>query len=275
MIATIKAEWRKSRFRPAFLVSSGVIAGITVLIYMLDWYLALHPNTAGDRAVNILTLYPDQFVNQVMGAAFPVGAAMAIVVGALFAGSEFAWSTLKTMFTQRPGRLTVWAGRLVVFAAWMFIITLVLFAVGAANSVVVAAFQGHAITWPAAIDLAKGIGAIWLIFFVNGAIGMAIGTLLRQSAAALGIGLIYVLAVEIIAVRFIGLINNGAYRWITDQFVNQNATALARSFTSPAFVTGVPSASTITAEHAVLVLVAYGVGLVIVAAGLLRLRDVT
>jgi hypothetical protein len=33
MIATIKAEWRKSRFRPAFLVSSGLIGAITVLVY--------------------------------------------------------------------------------------------------------------------------------------------------------------------------------------------------------------------------------------------------
>jgi ABC-type transport system involved in multi-copper enzyme maturation permease subunit len=272
MIATIKAEWRKSRFRPAFLVSSGVIAGITILIYSVNWYLALHPGSA-ERAANILTLYPDQFVNFVMGAAFPLGAAMAIVVGALFAGSEFGWSTTKTMFTQGPGRLTVWAGRVVVFAAWMFIITLVLFGIGAASSVVVASFQGHALTWPAAIDVVKGMGAIWLIFFVNGAIGMAIGTLLRQPAAALGIGLIYVLAVEVVAVRFIDLINNGAYKWVTEQFVNQNATALAQSFTSPAF--GRTVAPAITAEHAVLVLAAYGIGLVIVAAGLLRLRDVT
>src|SRR4029077_2574194 len=200
MIATIKAEWRKSRLRPAFLVAAGVMAGITVLIYNLDWYLALHPNAAGDRAVNILTLYPDQFVNQVMGAAFPVGAAMAIVVGALFAGSEYGWATLKTMFTQGPGRLTVWAGRVFVFAAWMLIMTLVLFAVGAGMSIVVAGFQGHPITLPAAIDVAKGMGAIWLIFFVNGSIGLALGVLLRQGAAALGIGLIYVLAVEIVAV---------------------------------------------------------------------------
>jgi len=272
MIATIKAEWRKSRFRPAFLVSSGIIAGITVLIYSVNWYLALHPGSA-ERAANILTLYPDQVVNFVMGAAFPIGAAMAIVVGALFTGSEYGWSTTKTMFTQGPGRLTVWAGRVLVFAAWMLIITLVLFGVGAASSVVVASFQGHALTWPAAIDVVKGMGAIWLIFFVNGAIGMAIGTLLRQPAAALGIGLIYVLAVEIIAVRFIDLINNGAYKWVTEQFVNQNATALAQSFTSPAF--GRTVAPAITAEHAVLVLAAYGIGLVIVAAGLLRLRDVT
>jgi ABC-2 type transport system permease protein len=276
MIATIKAEWRNSRFRPAFLISAGLMAGVTILVYGVDWYLALHPlaTRGGDRAVvNIATLYPDQFVNNVMGAAFPIGAAMAIVLGALFAGSEYGWGTVKTMFTQGPGRLTVWAGRLVVFAAWMLIITLVLFAVGAVSSVVVALFQGHAITAPAAIDLAKGIGAIWLVLTVNGSIGLALGVLIRQPAAALGIGLTYVLAVEVLAVRIINLINNGQFKGVTEQFVNQNATALTQSFTSPAF--GPATTPVVTAEHAVLVLVLYGVGLVVVAAGLLRLRDVT
>ncbi len=273
MIATIRAEWRKNRFRPAFLVASGIIGAITMLVYGLQWYQALHP-AAGDRGpVNILTLYPDQFVNAVMGAAFPVGAAMAIVVGAIYAGSEFSWGTLKTMFTQRPGRLSVWAGRVVVFVAWMFIATAVLFAIGAGSSVVVASFQGHAISWPAGLDIVKGFAAIWLIFSVNGAIGMALGVLIRQSAAALGAGLIYVLAVEIIAVRFIDSINSGQYRWIGNLFVNQNATALTQSFTSPAF--GRSLAPAVSAEHAVLVLAAYGIGLAIVAAGLLRLRDVT
>jgi ABC-2 type transport system permease protein len=276
MIATIKAEWRKSRFRPAFLISAGVMAGITILVYGVNWYLALHPlaTRGGDRAVvNFATLYPDQFVNNVMGAAFPIGAATAIVLGALFAGSEYGWGTVKTMFTQGPGRLTVWAGRLVVFAAWMLIITVVLFAVGAASSVVVALFQGQPISWPAATDLAKGIGAIWLILSVNGTIGLALGVVIRQPAAALGIGLTYILAVEVLAVRIINLINNGQFKNVTEQFVNQNATALTQSFTSPAF--GRVTAPVVTADHAVLVLVLYGVGLAIVAAGFLRLRDVT
>jgi len=276
MIATIKAEWRKSRLRPGFLIGAGVIAGITILVYAANWYLALHPlaTRGGERPiVSLATLYPDQFVNNVMGAAFPIGAAVAIVLGALFAGSEYGWGTVKTMFTQRPGRLTVWGGRLFVFGIWMLILTLVLFGVGAASSVVVASFQGHAITGPAAIDLAKGIGSIWLIFTVNGAIGLALGVLIRQSAAALGIGLTYVLAVEIIAVRIINLINNGQFKNVTEQFVNQNATALTQSFTSAAF--GAAPSPAISADHAVLVLAAYGVGLVIVAAGLLRLRDVT
>ena len=276
MIATIKAEWRKSRLRPGFLIGAGVIAGITILVYAANWYLALHPlaTRGGERAiVSLATLYPDQFVNNVMGAAFPIGAAVAIVLGALFAGSEYGWGTVKTMFTQRPGRLTVWAGRVVVFGVWMLIMTVVLFGIGAASSVVVALFQGHAITGPAATDLAKGIGAIWLVFMVNGSIGLALGVLIRQSAAALGIGLTYVLAVEIIAVRIINLINNGQFKNVTEQFVNQNATALTQSFTSPAFGTIFPPP--ISADHAVLVLATYGIGLAIVAAGLLRLRDVT
>jgi len=274
MIATIKSEWRKLRLRPAFLVSAGLIAGITALFYSLDWYQALHPGT-GERGgvVNIAILYPDQFVNSVMGAAFPIGAAIAIVLGAIYAGSEYSWGTLKTMLTQGPGRLTVWTGRVLVFAAWMAIVTTVLFAAGALMSVLVASFQGHAITWPAAADIIKGMGAIWLILSVNGAIGMALGVLIKQSAAALGAGLIYVLAVEVIAVRFIDSLNSGAYRWIGDLFVNQNATALAQTFTSPAFGRSVTPA--VTADHAVLVLVAYAAGLVIVAAGLLRMRDVT
>jgi ABC-type transport system involved in multi-copper enzyme maturation permease subunit len=274
MIATIKSEWRKLRFRPAFFVSSGLIAGITLLVYSLNWYQALHPG-ARDRGgfVSILTLFPDQFVNLVMGAAFPVGAAIAIVLGAQFAGSEFGWGTLKTMFTQRPGRLTVWTGRAVVFTMWMGILAVVLFVTGAVMSVVIALFQSHAITWPAATDIVKGFGAIWLAFAVEGAIGLALGVLIRQSAAALGAGLIYIFAVELLAVRFIDSINNGAYQWIGNLFVGQNVNALAQSFTSPAF--GRTVAPVISAESAVLVLAAYGVGLMIVAAGLLRLRDVT
>ena len=267
MIATIRAEWRKSRFRPAFLVGTGLLSALTVLAYGVNWYLAHHPGSA-ERPVSIATLYPDQFVNNVLGAGFPLGAAMAIVIGAIYAGSEYGWATLKTMFSQGPGRLTVWAGRVIVFSAWMLIITLVLFAIGAASSATVAAFESHGITWPAAIDVAKGIGAIWLIFCVNGAIGMALGVLIKQSAAALGLGLVYLLSVEVIAVRFIDALNGGAYKWIGNLFVNQNASALLQSFAPH-------NTATIGTGQAVTVLATYLVGLVIVSAALLRTRDVT
>ena len=38
MIATIKFEWRKLRFRPALFVSAGLIAALTSLVYFFSWY---------------------------------------------------------------------------------------------------------------------------------------------------------------------------------------------------------------------------------------------
>jgi ABC-2 type transport system permease protein len=268
MIATIKAEWRKSRFRPAFLIGSGIIAAITSLAYASSWYLATHPG-AGPRATSIATLYPDQVVNNVMGAAYPLGAALAIVLGTILSGSEYSWGTLKTSLTQGPGRLTLLAGRLTVFAALLAVLTAVLFAVGMPFSAVIAATQNHAIVWPTFADIAKGFGAIWLVFGVFGAIGFALGVVIRQSAAALGLGIVYLLAVEVIAVRFIDSLSNGDYKWVGDLFVGQNASALL------AHLSGAATGVSIGVSQAILVIAVWLVGVVVVAAGLLRVRDVT
>jgi ABC-type transport system involved in multi-copper enzyme maturation permease subunit len=266
MIATIRAELRKTIRRPALLVGSGLVGAVVVLVYGVLWYQATHPASA-ERPVTIASLYPENFVTNVLGAGYPLGAALLIVLGALIAGSEYSWGTMKTLFTQGPGRLTVWAGRTLVFMAWTASMTLILFAVGAACSVVVAGFEGHAISWPAVVDIAKGMGAIWLIFAANGALGLALGVLFRQSAAALGVGIVYLLGVEIIVVRFVDALNNGAYKWIGDLFVGQNAVALLQSF--------MPHAKpSIGAEQAVIVLCSYLAGLLIVAAAMQRQRDV-
>ena len=268
MIASIKAEWRKNRFRPAFLVSTGLIAGVTALVFSGNWYQATHPGQA-DHPILLASLYPDQFVNNVMGAGFPLGAAMAIVLGAILAGSEYSWGTLKTLFTQRPGRLTTWVGRMTVFTVWMAILTTVLFVVGASFSVLIAAVNNHAIVWPSLADIAKGFATVWLIFVVNGSIGLALGVAVGQSAAAIGIGLVYLLSIEVIAVRFIDSISNGAYKWIGDLFLGQNATALI------GHVSGKAVGISISAEQAILVMFAWLAALLIVAAGLQRVRDVT
>ena len=167
MIATIKSEWRKNRFRPAFLIGSGLMAAITVLFYSVSWYQATHPGSA-ESPVSILSLYPSNFVNNAMAAGFPLGAAMAIVLGAILSGSDYSWGTLKTVLTQGPGRLTTWTGRVVVFMTWMGVLTLVIFGVGAGYSAVIAATQNHAIVWPATTDIVKGLGAIWQLLLFWG-----------------------------------------------------------------------------------------------------------
>lgn len=267
MIATIKAEWRKNRFRPAYLLGAGLMGLLPIVAYNVNWYQATHPGNS-DHPILLSSLYPDHIVAQVMGAGFPLGAAMAIVVGAIIAGSEYSWSTQKTMLTQGPGRLTIWAGKVIVFSTWMGLATLALFAFGSASSAIIAIFQNHAIVWPSATDFLKGMGAIWLVFAANGAIGLALGVFIRQSAAALGLGLVYLFSVEVLAVRFIDGLNNGAYKSIGDLFVDQNAVALLQSFAPHGSIA-------ISASQAVTVLFAYIAALVVIAAGLTRLRDVT
>ena len=267
MIATIKSEIRKTVRRPALLVGSGLVGAVVVLVYGVLWYQAGHPASA-DHPVTLATLYPENFVSNVMGAGYPLGASLMIVLGALITGSEYSWGTMKSLFTQGPGRMTMWAGRSFVFMAWTALMTLILFVGGAACSVVVAAFEGHAISWPALMDIAKGMGAIWVIFAANGALGLALGVLFRQSAAALGVGIVYLLGVEIIVVRFVDGLNNGAYQWVGNLFLGQNSIALLQSF--------VPHLKpSVSAGQAVIVLAAYLAGLLIVAAGLQRQRDVT
>jgi ABC-type transport system involved in multi-copper enzyme maturation permease subunit len=269
MIATIKSEWRKNRFRPALLIGTALMGALPIVAYAVNWFQATNPGNS-ERPVTLASLYPDQFLNNALGASFPLGAAMAIVLGAIIAGSDYNWGTLKTVLMQGPGRLSFWAGRLVVFSAWMAIITIVVFAVAAACSTVVALFEAHTITWPAFELIAKGFGAIWLILIVNGTIGLALGVVIRQSATALGIGLVYFLSVEGILLRFVDGLNNGSYQWIGKLFVDQNASALLQHL-----VTNMPVAPTIGVAQAILVLAAYGLGLTALAAGFLRMRDVT
>jgi len=268
MIATIKSEWRKNRFRPAFLVGAGLMVALQVLFYSVSWYQATHPGSS-QAPVLLISLYPTNFVNNAMGAGFPLGAAMAIVLGAILTGSEYSWGTLKTVLTQGPGRLTTWTGRVIVFITWMAILTVAMFAAGGVYSVLIASAEGHAIVWPAASDILKGLGTIWLVLTAFGSVGLALGVLIRQSAAALGVGLVYLLSIEVLAVRFIDGLNGGAYKWVGDLFVGQNAIALTDNFAGRAV------SSSIGAEQAMLVLAAYVAGMFIVASGLQRVRDVT
>ncbi len=136
-----------------------------------------------------------------------------------------------------------------------------------------AGVDGHAIAWPAAIDIFKALGATWLILYLYGLLGMALGLLFRQSAAAVGVGLIYLVVVETILTKFITGFHGGDYQWVVKGLSGANATALVQSFgqmlvdpkTPPPLVGG---------THAVLTLAAYGVAYVIVSATVLRRRDV-
>src|SRR5262249_59198943 len=121
--------------------------------------------------------------------------------------------------------------------------------VGAMASLIGAGVDVLSVAWPATVDIAKAVGATWLILYCFGLLGMALGFIFRQAAAAVGIGLVYFVLVETILTRFITGFHGGDYKWIANGLSRPNATALGQSFgqsvvhpRAPAAVAGVAHA---------------------------------
>ena len=280
MINSLKAEWRKLRQRPAVWVLGGIMLALLILFgYAFNWIQLSFPSKNfhpdGGRTIAQLktTLYPINFVkNSLQGVAI-VGSILTLIMGALAVGSEFGWGTVKTVYTQRPGRLQVLAGQIGVISVIAAIFTVAFYAVAAVTSLGIAIGDGATVTWPAAVDILKALGATWLIFESWSLFGMALAYLFRQSAMAIGIGLAYVLAIEAILFR---LLNGFDAAWVTTIekfFLGQNATALIQSM-SQIFLRPGATAPLVSAGQAVLVLALYGVIFAAIAGLVVRTRDV-
>src|SRR4029453_2373517 len=72
---------------------------------------------AGETPAQLLAdVLPGRLVPNTLGG-FPMFAgAIALIIGALVAASEYGWGTLKTILTQRPRRLSVLAAKLLSIA---------------------------------------------------------------------------------------------------------------------------------------------------------------
>jgi ABC-2 type transport system permease protein len=140
VIGSLRAEWLKARKRPAVYVLLAVLLGVLVLLfYFLLWYLftyraqeILRGSPPGVRAQDIKQLlYPQHFLQEMLSAARQIGGPICLILGVQMAGSDYGWGTWKTVFTQRPPRLVVWAAKVTVM--------LVLIAIGTVLFVAVAA----------------------------------------------------------------------------------------------------------------------------------------
>jgi ABC-2 type transport system permease protein len=229
----------------------------------------------GARQASLVDVLPENLVGTLMGG-FPFfGGVLALILGVLGFGSEYGWGTLKTLLTQRPGRLRVFAAKLLALAAVLVVFVLVVFALGALASYAIAVREGADIAWPSTWLLLRGIAAGWLILAVWAAFGVLLAVLSRGTALAIGI--LYALVIE-------GLLSALAtqvslFDRLVEFFVRANGYSLVvplgvssddagdrgpGSFSGP-FVAG---------EQALLVLASYLVVFIVVAALLLRRRDV-
>jgi len=280
MIASFRAEWRKLTRRPAVYVLAGILLAALVLFgYLFQWIQVEFPSKNFHNDLGLtpdqikVALYPVNFVKNALSGVTVLGSILVLILGALAVGSEFGWGTVKTIYTQRPSRLQAFVGQIGALSVIVAGLAVAFFGLAAACSWAVIAIDGKPVVWPAAIDILKALGATWLIFECWMLFGIALAYLFRQSALAIGLGLAYVLAIEGILFRALGGFNLSWLNTVEKFFVGQNANALAGSFGS-ALPTRTVSTLTLSAEQAVLVLAAYGLAFIAVAAALIQRRDV-
>jgi ABC-type transport system involved in multi-copper enzyme maturation permease subunit len=275
MISTFKAEFRKLRRRPAVWWLGAFILALIVIVYAFSWIEANSPNfhsDAGATAAQLkANLYPANFATMIVSGLAVIGGAFMLVLGALIVGAEYGWGTVKTVYAQRPGRLQVLAGQLGAISVVNAIVVAGLYAIAAVCSFVIANLAGAQVVWPGLLDIVKAMAATWLIFEVWILFGMSLAYLFRQSAMAIGFGLAYMLAIETILVRALRGFNFTWLDTVEKLMVGQNANSLANSFTS-----GVvrPAQTLVSIDHALVVILCYGAAFILMAALLVRNRDV-
>jgi ABC-2 type transport system permease protein len=202
MIGSFKAEILKLRKRPATWVLLGVVLGLTQLFgYVLPYssWLTSDQNfrTQGlDPQAVLAGVLPGELVPTSLGG-FPVFVgALALILGALAAGSEYGWGTMQTALTQRPSRLATYGGKLLALAASTLLLVLVTFALNAAVAGVIATIESRPLDYPSLAELARGIGSGWLIMGMWCGLGAVAGFAFRGVALPIGLGVVWVLGVE-------------------------------------------------------------------------------
>jgi ABC-2 type transport system permease protein len=285
MYSAFRGELFKVVRRPGIWVLVSVLLVLAILIgYAITWLIYTFPPPGSSQGLPPGTtladfkvaLYPQNFVKQTMSQWGVLGGVFALIVGVLIQGSEYGWGTIKTLYTQRSGRLTMLFGKIAALAVVVAVMVVALFAVDAGSSSIVALVDGKTIAFPNADVIVKAIVAAFLIFGFWAIFGLALSTLFRQSAMAIGLGLAYALVVEVLIFGLLGGLGGDIVKQIQQWFPIANTNYLAESF-GQIRVRGLQGAITpyADASHAVAMLFVYVLAFTAITAYLSRTRDIT
>lgn len=270
----VRAEAAKQVRRPA----SWLLLAIAVVLSLTFGYLVPYAGFAGgtsgppgsDRG--LAALLPAEFLGiAVAGTPVFVGA-LALVFGVLVAGSEYTWETWKTVLAQGPTRLALYVAKLGVVAAGTLVLVLVLFAVAATASSVVAVVESRALAWPTPADIALAVAGGWLVATMWAFLGVALAVVLRSVALPVGLGLVWLLAVQ----NLLAAIAAPLLDWVAQLqkgLPGPNAGSLAAALGASPSTPGVQAL--VGSGQATAVVAAYLLAFAAVGAILLRRRDIS
>jgi ABC-2 type transport system permease protein len=277
---TFSAEILKLRKRPAIWVLVGVVLLLTqVFGYILPYssYATGGENnqTQGVDPQQVLAgVLPGELVPSSLGG-YPIFAgALALVLGALVAGSDYGWGTMQTALTQRPTRLALYGGKVLALAAVALTVVLATFAVNAVVASAIAAVESKPLDFPSAAALTRGIGSGWLIIGMWSGFGALLGFAFRSVALPIGLGVVWILGVEnLISGVADSLLT--ALRPLRDLLPGVNAGSLVWSL-GPGSGDAAPGvANAVSGTRATVALAVYVAVFAAAGAYLLRRRDVT
>lgn len=234
LLASTRAELlRLTRWRVAWLLAAVWLTLNITFVYLIP-YLSYRTGSGGEITDG---QSPEQLLAEMMPATLAqsltqgmplFGGAIMLILGGMTVGSGYGWGTWKTVFVQSPSRTTAFLGTLVALLVVVVGIVVTTLVVDLGLSVLVATTEAQPIDWPAATDVAAGFGAGVLILTMWTCAGVLLGTLARSPALAVGLGLVWAMALENLLAAAANLL--GGLEPITDVLPGRTAGSLAGSF---------------------------------------------
>lgn len=277
-MAAARAEWLKLRKRPGVWIMTFALAAIVMLFGYVLVYVAI-TQAPSEALVSVLdpdvireTLLPANLPSEVLRMVSVLGVVFGLILGALTVGSEYGWQTVKTITTQRPGRVALIAGRAAALLGICVLFAVVAFAAGAAGTAVVSLLEPIDRTLPLAVDVATAFGVSVLIFSVWCTLGACFAMLFRGTGWSIGIGLLYAFVLEYL----LGQVLQGRIGELVSQaLIGNNVSALVL-WLSPEGLEGLAAIPVaIDPLQAILVLFAYLGAAAIVTTVVFARRDIT
>ncbi|SIR12185.1 ABC transporter permease [Micromonospora avicenniae] len=273
MSGSFQAELVKLVRRPAAWLLLAITLVLAVLFTYVFPYAGYAAGTAGPNTGRGLpALLPDRLVGNALGGLPVFLGAIVLILGVLVVGGEYGWGTWKTVLSQGPYRLAVYAGKLLTLAVAALVVVLAVFGVGALSSALIAAAEAQPVHWPGLGDLLIGIGAGWLIATMWAMLGVMLAVALRAVALPVGLGLVWMLAVQ----NLLTAIAAPLLDWVAQVqkgLPGPNAGSLAAALGASSDTPGV--LSTVGGGQGALVVAAYLVAFAAAGAVLLRRRDIS
>lgn len=197
MLHSYSAELLKFRRRPAVWVVLVLWLALEMTFTYLFPYLAYRSAVTPRIAQQLLSeVLPAQVPRQTV-TGYPLwGGALIVVLGALYLGSEYSWGTLKTLFSNRPGRLTIYLAQVATLGTALVGLVVVNFLLSGLASLLIAWSAGVTASLPSAGDVIRAMVVGWLILDMWCMFGFSLAILLQGTTLSIGLGLVWILVVE-------------------------------------------------------------------------------